>query len=159
MPINNPSDASPLIAIHTAVPGAHHPEETLLTVAHFQVNPATGTFNVDVDNINDNNTASIAQTSGVNEYAEVEFDLPVVIRQFRHFGDITMTGDGRWKLQYYDGEWHDWETGIEIRITANWSDWTFPVAGAKLCSKIRLVTTTVDTAIGASEIGELEIKY
>ncbi len=82
-----------------------------------------------------------------------------MIKQYRQFGEVNMNGTGRWKITYFDGEWHDWETGIVIRTTADWSGWVEPAAGVVLCSRIRLICTTVDTAIGQSRVGELEIKY
>ncbi len=159
MPISNPSDASPLIAIHKADRDAHHLGEIELTVPHFQSVTVTGDFQLQKENLNDNNTATDARANGINQYVEVKFYLPVLIKQYRHFGEVAMNGTGRWKIQYFDGEWHDWETGMLIRTTADWSAWIEPAAGVKLCSRVRLVCTAVDTAVPQSRIMELEIKY
>ncbi len=132
----------------------------LATVADFQTNPATGTM-AGADNINDNNTSANANSDTVGKYAEVDFGKPVIIKRWRQFGHTTNVGDGVWKIQYYDlasDSWEDWVTGIATRTTADWS--SLVTETARLTTKVKLITTTLDTAgSDISRIGELEVIY
>lgn len=126
-----------------------------LTVYAWLANPATGTL-ISPERINENYPDQLAVADSEGEYAEVDFGGTFNIRQFKHYGSTLNTGDGVWKIEYYDGSWHDWETGIATRTTNDWSGWITPAAGIKACSKIRLTCTTRDTST-SSKIGELEI--
>lgn len=133
-----------------------------LTVSLFDLYPAEGDFSLNVDNINDGVGAVAAEADTTDQYAEVDFVILAAIRQFRHYGHNTNGGDGRWKIQYWDGAaWQDWETEIPTRTTNDFSGWSSPAAGIKLTHKMRLICTTVDTSPDpdTSIIGELEIKY
>lgn len=129
----------------------------LLTVPEFQVNTATGTCGTPED-INDNDTFSMAVFNNVNEYAEIIFPRHLYITQFQHLGTAGHNGDGRWKIQYlYNGSWTDLNTGIVIITSAVWSGWvnlTTPV----FCMGVRWVATTIDTGGTGSKVVELEVK-
>jgi len=130
------------------------------TVARFQANAATGDFAVSPEHINNNNTALDARADTIDQYAEVDFGIVVSIRRYRQYGHAAATGDGVWKIQYYNlatHAWADWATGIALRATADWSD--LVTVSEVLTDKIRLVCTTVDTGIVDSAIGELEVIY
>ncbi|MBA7665617.1 hypothetical protein ES703_73691 [subsurface metagenome] len=125
-----------------------------LLVPLFRTNPATGTASTPA-NINDDNTGTLT-TGDLNQNWEVDLGRDFFIYQYRQFGNVNNTGDGRYKLEYYNGSWHDWITNIPVRTTADWSAWAAgPVV---LCSKIRLTVTTQDAA-GRNYIMELEVAY
>ena len=130
-----------------------------LGIGGFQAVPAVGTMSTPA-NINDNDTNSKAQSNAVDQYAEVRFVVASLIKQHRHYGDGSHTGDGRFKIQYWDGDsWEDWDTDIPVEATGDWTGWITPAAGAKLTTKIRVVSTTIDTGIDWNIWGEMEIKY
>ncbi len=122
----------------------------------FRTNAATGTFQTNPAAINDNDTATTALAGAVDQYAEVNLGRDFLIYQYRQYGNVDNTGNGVWKIQYYDTAWHDWITGIPIRITADWSAWAHGTI--VIANKIRLVCTTVDN-VGTSRIRELEVAY
>ncbi len=151
------TEADGKITTHKGDPNAHHtPMAPGLTVALFQENVATGTIDTPAA-LNDNDTGTCAFADAVAEYGEVDFGKNVTIYQYRQFGKVTNNADGRWKIEYWDGSWHDWVMGIATRTTADWSAWAAgPVV---VCSKIRLTCTTVDGGANKSEIMELEISW
>jgi len=129
-----------------------------LTVLGFQRYAGTGTMG-NPFYLNDNNTGTGTALEAVNDYTEVDWGIPRRISEWRQYGNITNNGDGRFKIQYWDGSaWVDWETGIATRTTADWSAWSAPAAGAKTTEKIRIVCTTVDTGLGGGYIMELELR-
>lgn len=130
-----------------------------LTVLGFQFNPATGTFTNNPEYINNNAVDAYAQARNVNEYAEVILPAALQITQFRQYGDVQLTGDGVWKIQYLDiaGAWQDWVTGISTRGTSDWSNWD-STGGTVTALAIRLIATTMDT-FTINYIRELEVKY
>lgn len=129
-----------------------------LTVALFQGQAATGTM-TNPQRLNDNDVYFLAIGKAVDEYAEVDFGTVFLIRQYRHHGNFQNKGDGKFKLQYWDGSaWQDWETGIVTYEIGLWTDWISPAAGVKATPKIRLVNTVLDTST-QNRIAELEIKY
>jgi hypothetical protein len=137
-------------------------EASRALVSDFQANPATGTFLKDPQNINNNNTTDYAEAHNVDEYAEVDFQKPVIIERWRQWGATEMEGDGVWKLQYYDlasESWQDWVTGIATRTLDSWSDYVTETV--KMTTKIRLVCTTLDTCgtLNRSYLKELEVIY
>lgn len=127
------------------------------TAARTKVNAATGTFNANPEHINDGNTGTVANASAVNQYAEILFDAVMRIDQYRQYGNVSNNGTGRWTLQYLDpitNAWVEWVTGVHTRTS---SDWSGQVAATEvLAAGIKLICTTVDTAIPNSYIGELE---
>lgn len=129
-----------------------------LTVADFQVNPATGTATL-ADNINDASLINLSIFDPVGEYCEIELASYFFVNKFRTYGYVNNVGDGTYKLQYIDIEsqdWVDWETGISTRKTT-WSDWT--ALSLKYVKKIRFVATALDTYNAKNRCGELEMKY
>ncbi|GAJ06710.1 unnamed protein product, partial [marine sediment metagenome] len=133
---------------------------TPLTVALFQVNAATGDMDTPAA-INDDNTGTLAFADTVGKYAEVDFGAAYHIREYRHSGTTDNNGDGKWKIQYWDGDsWEDWQTNISTRNAVTWSSWSAPTLGMRSTTKIRLVCTALDTrpAPDKSYIGELEIR-
>ena len=120
----------------------------------FQKNAATGTMSFR-QRVNDNETTTVARADAIGEYAEVDFGQTVKISRYRQFGKTTHTGDGRFKIEYYDGAWHDWVTEIAVRTTEDWSTFAAPAASV-WCSKIRITATTIDTG-GYNYIAEIEI--
>ncbi|MBA7522490.1 hypothetical protein ES705_14609 [subsurface metagenome] len=126
-----------------------------LTPALFRANAATGTFSYHPENINNNDTGDDVYADAVDQYAEVDFGGSYLIYAWRQFGDVNNDGSGRWKIEYYDGSWHDWVTGAPTRPTGDWSDLSYP--GLVTCSKIRLVCTTLDDANDKNWLTELEI--
>lgn len=144
--------------VGTVVPGAY----TELTVAYFQVYPATGTMPSFPEHVNDNNTGNLSTGWAIGQYCEINLGGAFKLTQFRHYGAIANNGDGVWKIQYYDiagASWEDWVTGIATRATADWSNWDSS-GGEISTNKIRLVITTVDSGAGGqSNIAELEVKF
>lgn len=129
-----------------------------LTEAIFQSRAATGTM-TNPQNLNDNDTGTLAIGDAVDEYAEVDFGTVLQIKQYRHYGNYQNNGNGKFKLQYWDGAaWQDWETDITTDAIGMWSDWISPAAGVKAALKVRAVVTLLDTS-GANRIAELEIRY
>jgi len=127
-----------------------------LSVAGFQLNPATGTAS-NPQNLNNNNTGSAAGFDVIDEYAQVDFLEVVYITQFRQYGHISNNGNGTWTIQYQDvnGAWHDWVTGIATR-GASWSGWDS--SGAAVPARaIKVICTAVDTGIADSALAELEV--
>ena len=110
-----------------------------LTVADFQANAATGTFILDPQKINDNNTGNYGAGNVNGQYAEVDLGSTFKAKQSRQFGHISNSGSV-FKVEYYDGSWHDWVTGVNARNTANWSNWSD--IGEQEMSKIRITVTT-----------------
>lgn len=131
---------------------------TLLTVEGFQANAGTGTA-TNPQSINNNNVSSIMVGDAEGEYSEVAFGLPVLIKQWRHYGYAAHEGDGRWKFSYFDGVWHDWETNIPVSTVAGWSAFASPAAGVVSCTIFRVTCTTVDTGGYDSRMPEMEVKY
>lgn len=131
-----------------------------LTRKHFIMNEATGTFSILSKNINDGGgvggVGDYAKANATDQYAEVDFGAIYKIKQWRHYGHTVNVGDGTWKIEYYDGSWHDWVTGIPTRDTAYWSAWSEETA--VFASKIRLVCTDVDSSTD-SVINELQIAF
>ncbi len=126
-----------------------------LLASLFMTNAATGTM-TSPERINDNLFVSPALADAVDEYAEVNLGRDFLIYQYRQYGEVNNTGNGLWKLQYYDTSWHDWITGIPVRKTADWSVWA--VGSIVIGNKIRLVCTTVD-ALGSSRLAEFAVAY
>ena len=125
-----------------------------LTVRAFQKNAATGTFNVNPQNINDNNTANWANGNAVGMYCQILFPFPATITQYRLYGDVS-NNLGVVKFQYLSlaNVWTDWIAGIVPHATATWSAW---VAGTmKRAKGIRVAITATPTVY----IRELEVKY
>ncbi|MBA7597927.1 hypothetical protein ES703_04935 [subsurface metagenome] len=129
-----------------------------LTVADFQVNPATGNFPYGfMDDVNDNNPASWTKADGINQYAEIDLGAVFLVKQYRTYGEYDSNSDGKWKLQtYYIDTWYDWIVDIPTRDNS-WS--SFASGITTLASKIRLVCTGIDSGENKSQIGELEVKY
>lgn len=132
-----------------------------LTRQHFIENPATGDFAFgssrinNGDGVDDDGTAGYA--SAIGQYAEVDFGRTYKIRRWRHYGSTSNNGSGSWKIEYYDGSWHDWVTGIATRATVDWSAWSDETIVS--ASKIRIVCTGVDTSATKSYLPELQIKF
>lgn len=127
-----------------------------LTVVDFQTNTATGDF-TQVTQCNDGNVGSFAYTTVIGKYCEIAFDDFYLITQFRSYGRPDIAGDGRFKIQYWNGSaWVDNTVGIAQRLDS-WSDWT-DLTLAIITNKIRFVATTIDTQHDANYIAELEIK-
>ncbi|GAH29037.1 unnamed protein product, partial [marine sediment metagenome] len=85
-----------------------------LTVAVFQMTPATGDM-VSPERINNITTAAEDSTANAeNKYAQVLFFAAARMTQFRLYGHDSNNNDGAWKLQYLDEDynWNDWKTGI-----------------------------------------------
>lgn len=129
-----------------------------LTVALFQVNAATGDA-LNASNINDNNTAGVSTQGTLNQYWEIDLGSLMLVKQFRHFGDAAMTGDGRYKIQYIDldGVWVDVKTDIVAESAGAWTAFA-NLDKVVLTSKIRFVVTTLDT-LTVNRLWELELKY
>ena len=132
-----------------------------LLVTEFQAGTSTGTFD-NPTNINDNNVATFVLADVVNEYIETDLLKTRKISQYRAYGSADMTGDGRWKIQYWDIAtlgWVDWITDIVLRNTATWTAWTVG-ATAIVTNRIRIVMTTLDTnGVFDSMMAEVEMKY
>ncbi|MQY78922.1 MAG: hypothetical protein GH151_06970 [Bacteroidetes bacterium] len=127
-----------------------------LTVEDFRLNPATGTV-TGPEYINDQNVNTYAYTFIIGKYAEVDLGSNFLIKQFRQFGTSVHEGDGRFKIEYWDGAWHDWITDIAVMTYMSWGDWTF---GDEItASKLRFTVTTKDTGGSGSHFNELEVKY
>lgn len=131
-----------------------------LTALLFRVNAAFGTFGLNPQRINDNDTGTEAWAGGVGQFAQVDFPAGTRITQFRQFGNVTNNGDGTWELAIRDaaGVWQDWVLAIATRDLASWSGWDSS-GGEVICSAIRLVCRTVDTAAARSRINQLEVKH
>ncbi len=129
------------------------------TLAHYQTNPATGTFGTQSPYINDGNTGNKAGSSVIGQYSQVVFPYLVKINQWRQFGWTDNNGSGEWKIEYQDvdGNWHDWVTGIPTRATADWTG--LSVEAEVTAQAMRLVVVTVDTGDPKSWIGELEVYH
>ncbi len=142
-----------LVLVYTICGGVVIPE---LTVEDFQANPATGTLS-DPERINDDNVNTNAYTFINGRYAEVDLGSNFRIKQYRQYGSSLNEGDGVFKIEYWDGSWHDWITDISIQNYAGWSDW---IEGEEVTgSKLRFTVTTVDTGGSGIVINELEVKY
>ncbi len=160
MPISNPAD----IAAHTAISDAHHtlpslPPAGKLTVAHFQIHPATGDFGGSPANLNNNDYVGEAVATAVSQYAEVYFYALMRMTQFRQYGNTPQNEDGRWKIQYLDatGSWVDWVVNIPTRAAESFGGWDSS-GGEVTGIAIRLICTTKDTTSNSS-IKELEVKF
>lgn len=129
------------------------------TLADFQTNPATGTFATAPENVNDDDTATLAIAGVIAQYAEVDFGKIIRINQWRQYGSGSNNGDGSWKIQYLDidGAWQDWVVGISTRATADWCG--MQSEAEVITTKIRLTAVTMDTSGGTSRIGELEVYH
>lgn len=154
------TEAAGLITTHTEDVDAHHAKTAEsapgCNPTTFRRNPATGTCSSPA-NLNDGDTdGSVASFNAINKYAEVDFGKNVSIYLWRQFGVTDSDGDGRFKIEYYNGAWHDWVTGLAVRITDDWS--AFAAGTIVVCSKIRVTCTTVDNC-GNTHIRELEIIY
>lgn len=129
-----------------------------LTVSRFQMNAATGTM-TSPEKINDNSTGHPAYSDTIDQYVEVKFSEPFRLNKYRHFGHAFNSDDGVFKIQYFNHTteaWVNWITGISTRED-NWSGW---IGGAiVITTKIRLITTTLDSGPADSIYGELEMKY
>lgn len=131
-----------------------------LTADIFRENAATGTAN-NPARINDN----VLQVHGdqssfdaINEYAEIDLGVHRFVSLFRMYGSEDMSGNGRWKIQHWGGSsWIDNTTDIAILTSTAWGAWT-ALTTTILTTKIRLVATTLDTAGGENELGELQMK-
>lgn len=130
------------------------------TVAMFQAYSAHGT-GASPSNCNDNNTVTGWQATAINQYAIIHFVRLVLIQRYRQYGAAGHNLDGRFKIQYYDlttKTWTDWETGIAV-VGAAWSGFSSPAAGIKVTTAVKIIHTTIDTSVGKSNIGEIEIIY
>lgn len=135
-----------------------------LTVAIHVALTATGSA-TNPDNLNDGNAATNAVFDAVDEYVEIDFGSIYMLSQFRiDTGDLTMAGDGRFTLKYWNVKteaWVDWKTSIPTDgADTGFSAWE--ILGLIVTSKMRLVATTVDSR-GAnpdeSYVPEIEFKY
>jgi len=129
-----------------------------LTVTLFQKNAATGTF-MGAAALNDGNTGMGTSAEMVNEYAEIDFGRPMIIKQYRQFGNVGQAGNGRWKITYWNDwkqDWIDWVPALYVYAVAEWYSWAS--TDIVETSKIRLVCTVVDGG-GTNRINELEMKY
>ena len=130
-----------------------------LTVADFQVNPATGTWSGNgPQRVNDGLTGT--DTWGdLGEYADIALEAGFKFKQYRHFGSVTSDGTGRFKLQIWnvnEAQWEDWVTDIPTRTLASFSDWV--VEDEVVSSKLRVLVTT-GGAFDHTRVVELEVKY
>lgn len=152
------------VTTHATDVDAHHIPPGALegTLAHFQANAATGTFDGYPQYLNDNNTGTEGWGANINEYAEIDFGIVVCLNQFRQFGHSSGNADGEFKIQYFNlvtHAWVDWVTGIATRVTADWGSWDSS-GGEIITDKIRWVVTALDTGQGnRSYIAELEVVY
>ncbi|MBA7543516.1 hypothetical protein ES705_35847 [subsurface metagenome] len=127
-----------------------------LTVALFQANAATGTT-LDPEKINDNDTVTYPIFTPVGDYCEIDFGFKCYIAEYRYRGETSHNGSGRYKIQYWSGiEWVDNTVDIPTR-TASWSDWA-PLTTPVISNRIRIVATTLDTAINACRPHEFEMR-
>lgn len=152
----DPADESKRITIANLLPASGVALEA--TVALFQANAGTGTV-LNPSNINDNNTGSTASADAEGEYSVVDYAKVVCIKRWRYYGATAHTGDGRFKIQYYNLSTHayaDWDTAIVVRTTADWSD--FVTKAEVLTDKIKVISTTIDT-VGANQFYEMEVIY
>lgn len=140
-----------LDTIHTII------SENRLTVAMFQYNAAFGTA-TNPAAINDNQIESTStEFNNINEYVEINFGAPRYIKEFRMYGSGNNTGDGRWKIQHWNGStWVDNTTSIPIGTVTAWGSW-INLTTPEVTHKIRFVCTTVDSA-GLSETDEIEMR-
>ena len=130
----------------------------ILTVAIFQSHAATGTT-PNPQRVNDNSLVTQDSNDTIGKYQEIDLGNMYLIQQYREYGTASNNGDGRYKLQYWDGAgWVDWETGIAVRAVASWSSWVAPAGGVVGTSKIRIVSTTIDSSLN-NFLLEIEIKY
>ena len=110
-------------------------------------------------NLCNDNTGTAAVGMAVNQYIRVYYPTPMEAQNYRQFGNINNTGDGRYTLEYMglDGAWHVWDTLIPVRVTADWGGLVAPLGGIILIA-IRLTVSVLDTA-GGNSINELDIRY
>lgn len=127
-----------------------------LTVADFQVNPATGTCG-NPEHINDNDTVSTTDFTEEGQYAEIDLGSSFKMKQVRSYGRSLMVGDGRFDILYYDGAWHDWITDVPVNLLDTWSEWED--IGEVTGSKIKILCTVVDAFVAGSLVREYEVKY
>lgn len=137
-------------------------QQELLTVAKFQANAATGTFCVSgtSEKVNDGNTSIYGVADATNQYVEVDFGRPMLIKQYRQFGNASNNGDGEWRIDYWDAwkqAWVAWVPSLYTYATAAWYAWADGNAVVET-SKIRLVASSLDGS-GASWINELAVKF
>ncbi len=134
------------------------PEYPNATLADFQANAGTGTFNWHPQELNDNNTSTAAGGNTVGQYVEVDFGKKVKIDQWRQYGTTTNKGDGAFKIQYRDesSAWVDWVTGIPTRDLGSWSSMSSETE--VITDAIRLIITALD-GYGNNYCHELEIYH
>ena len=135
-----------------------------LTVLMVRGLTATGTCN-NPTFANDNLYAANSNFSVDDQTNIFTFTKPVLMKQFRMYGDTggttNVTGDGRFDIYYWDEAVNDyvlWRYDLPVRQTADWSDWEEVSLVSAL--KIKIVARIHDTGgVGGSAYREIEFKY
>lgn len=92
----------------------------------------------------------------INEYAEFNFVGPTYIKEIRLYGSSTCTGNGRYKLEYYDGTWKTAKTAL-VQPQTEWSAWTALTTPA-VAIRWKLTCTTQDSGANQGWLMEMELK-
>lgn len=128
-----------------------------LEISDWQANPATGTAALFPERINDGLwSGQSCLFDAIGQYAEVIFNHPMYITQYRIFGHSSQNADGLYTIYYlWDGNWIEITTEPTRRTT--WSHWkTF---NFKILTKgVRLTTTIIDSNGGNNLCGEFQVK-
>jgi len=123
-------------------------------VCHLE--PATGTARYP-ERINDGDDGSRAIFDSVGEYVEIIFLGMYYVSEYRYNGYTSFNGDGRLKIQHWDGsQWVDNTLNIPT-VGTGWTNWislTTPV----VTSKIRIVATALDSYSDENYIAEFELR-
>lgn len=110
------------------------------------VDALTGTCTTP-ENLINGSTADAAVFNNVNEYVEIDFQRPVMIKELRHYGATGSHGDNRYRLQaLVDSVLTDALIDIVDRDLASWSDW-LPLT-APLTAQIWRFEITTKAATG-----------
>ena len=135
-----------------------------LTVAMGRGLTLTGTADTPTAG-NDNLYAGHVGFDADDETLIFTFTKPVLMKQFRMYGDNTalhnVTGDGRFDIYYWDEAVNNyvlWKYDLPIRQTADWSAWEEVSVVSAL--KIKIQARIHDTGgVGGSALREIEFKY
>ncbi len=131
-----------------------------MTVAEFQTLTITASGTAtNPTNMNDNDVGTDGDLHVVGEYYEVDFDEIRCCNRWRIYGTaVASNDDGAVKLQAYNNitrAWDDIDTISNIVQNNVWSGWSTFTRIAS--DQYRFVSTIVDTTMGYTRPGEIEI--
>jgi len=121
------------------------------------IHPAEGTFVTSPERVNDGNVGTVAAADAANQFAYLDLPSPMVVGQWRYYGDALNNADGVWRIvvrSQRSASWYhigDYPTNLGV-----WTGWNAFV-GQVVVTEIRISSLVVDSSL-LSRLAEVEFK-